>query len=101
MRRAKNPARSLGGTCRAKSSPTTPETLMYRASWALNQRTSYLHQAPRSPDGKERKIMNMKTDLDNSILRMNSPLFWFTLVIPIAIIGLGVNFILDPVGAST
>jgi hypothetical protein len=45
--------------------------------------------------------MNMKTDLDNSILRMNSPLFWFTLVIPIAIIGLGINFILDPVGAST
>jgi hypothetical protein len=45
--------------------------------------------------------MNMKTDLDSSILRMNSPLFWFTLVIPVAIIGLGINFILDPVGAST
>ena len=43
----------------------------------------------------------MKTDLDSSILRMNSPLFWFTLVIPVAIIGLGINFILDPVGAST
>ena len=32
---------------------------------------------------------------------MNSPLFWFTLVIPVAIIGLGINFILNPVGAST
>jgi hypothetical protein len=46
-------------------------------------------------------MMNIKTDFDSSILRMNSPLFWFTLVIPIAIIGLGINFILDPVGAST
>ena len=32
---------------------------------------------------------------------MNSPLFWCTLVIPVAIIGLGVNFILNPVAAST
>jgi hypothetical protein len=32
---------------------------------------------------------------------MNSPLFWCTLVIPVAIIGLGINFILNPVGAST
>jgi hypothetical protein len=45
--------------------------------------------------------MNMKTDLDSSILRKNSPLFWCTLVIPVAIIGLGINFILNPVGAST
>jgi hypothetical protein len=45
--------------------------------------------------------MNMKTDLDSSILRMNLPLFWCTLVIPVAIIGLGINFILNPVGAST
>ena len=28
-------------------------------------------------------------------------LFWCTLVIPIAIIGIGINFILNPVGAST
>jgi hypothetical protein len=49
----------------------------------------------------ERKPMNMGTDLDRSLLRMNSPLFWFTLVIPVAIIGLGINFILNPVGAST
>ena len=45
--------------------------------------------------------MNMNTDVDSSILRMNSPLFWSTLVIPVAIIGLGINFILNPVGAST
>jgi Domain of unknown function (DUF4267) len=44
--------------------------------------------------------MNMKTDLDSSTLRMNAPLFWFTLVVPAAIIGLGINFILNPVGAS-
>jgi hypothetical protein len=34
-------------------------------------------------------------------LRRNSPLFWFTLAIPVAIIGIGINFILNPVGAST
>src|ERR1700688_459052 len=45
--------------------------------------------------------MNMKIDLDGSILRKNSLLFWCTLVIPVAIIGLGINFILNPVGAST
>lgn len=33
-------------------------------------------------------------------LGKNSALFWFTLVIPIGIIGLGINFILNPVGAS-
>ena len=44
--------------------------------------------------------MNMKTDLDSPTLRMNSPLFWFTLLVPLAIVGLGINFILNPVGAS-
>ena len=43
----------------------------------------------------------MQTGPGNSILRMTSPLFCFTLVIPVAIIGLGINFILNPVGAST
>jgi hypothetical protein len=33
-------------------------------------------------------------------LRINSPLFWFTLLVPLAIVGLGLNFILNPVGAS-
>jgi hypothetical protein len=44
--------------------------------------------------------MRIKTDLAVSVLKVNSPLFWFTLVIPLAIIGLGINFILNPVGAS-
>ncbi len=33
-------------------------------------------------------------------LRMKSPLFWFTFLIPAAIIMLGINFLLNPVGAS-
>ena len=41
----------------------------------------------------------MKSDkLD---LRKNTALFWFTLAIPIGIIGIGINFIFNPVGAST
>ncbi|KAH7419593.1 hypothetical protein BKA64DRAFT_21373 [Cadophora sp. MPI-SDFR-AT-0126] len=36
-----------------------------------------------------------------SSLKSNSPLFWVALAIPVAIIGIGVNFILNPVGAST
>ena len=38
---------------------------------------------------------------DGSTLKINSPLFWFTLLIPVAIIVIGVNFILNPIGAST
>ncbi len=45
--------------------------------------------------------MNKNTEIDSSVLKKNSPLFWFTLVIPVAIIGIGINFILNPVGAST
>lgn len=37
---------------------------------------------------------------DTYELRKNSALFWFTLIIPLGIIGLGINFILNPVGAS-
>jgi len=44
--------------------------------------------------------MNKKTDVDSSKFSMNSPLFWFTLAVPLAIVGLGINFILNPVGAS-
>jgi hypothetical protein len=44
--------------------------------------------------------MNTKTASDRSTLKMNSPLFWATLVVPVAIIGFGINFILNPVGAS-
>jgi hypothetical protein len=45
--------------------------------------------------------MNMNTDADSVVLKWNSLLFWCTLVIPVAIIGIGINFILNPVGAST
>ena len=44
---------------------------------------------------------NMKTAFDRSTLRKNSPLFWCTLVVPAAMIVVGINFILNPVGAST
>ncbi len=45
--------------------------------------------------------MNAATGLTSPALRRNSLLFWFTLLIPAAIIGIGINFILNPVGAST
>ena len=45
--------------------------------------------------------MNTTPSLDSSVLRRNSLLFWCALVIPAAIIGIGINFILNPVGAST
>jgi len=38
---------------------------------------------------------------DKLNLRKNTALFWFTLAIPIGIIGIGINFIFNPVGAST
>src|SRR5258705_6827043 len=44
--------------------------------------------------------MNATTGLDSPILRKNSVLFWCTLVVPAAIIAIGINFILNPVGAS-
>jgi hypothetical protein len=37
--------------------------------------------------------MNTKTDFDSSTLRKNSVLFWCTLVIPVPIIGLGINLL--------
>jgi len=50
--------------------------------------------------------MNPTTSLDNSTLarstlRRNSLLFWCALVAPVGIIVIGINFILNPVGAST
>src|SRR5215468_1901556 len=45
--------------------------------------------------------MNMTTEIDTSTLKKNSLLFWCTLLVPIAIIAIGINFILNPVGAST
>ena len=53
--RAKIPARSLGGTCKAQNSLTTSETLMFPTSLALNQRFSYLQQVLRSSDGEKGK----------------------------------------------
>jgi len=47
------------------------------------------------------KELNSNSGVDQRILTKSSPLFWFTLVIPVAIIGLGINFIFNPVGAST
>ena len=41
------------------------------------------------------------SSLDISTLKPNSLLFWLTLLVPAGIIGLGINFILNPVGAST
>ena len=41
----------------------------------------------------------MKSNHDE--LKIRSALFWFAAVIPLAIIGIGINFILNPVGAST
>src|SRR6185503_16933061 len=38
---------------------------------------------------------------DKLNLRKNTALFWFTLAIPIGIIGIGINFIFNPVGASS
>ena len=45
--------------------------------------------------------MQTQMELDRSELSKNSALFWFTLVIPIAIIGVGINFIFNPIGASS
>jgi hypothetical protein len=45
--------------------------------------------------------MNTKAESDASILHKNSPLFWCTFAVPAAIIAIGINFILNPVGAST
>ncbi|MBB3213891.1 hypothetical protein FHW67_003197 [Herbaspirillum sp. Sphag1AN] len=42
----------------------------------------------------------MNAELNRSLLKWNMPLFWFTFLIPAAIIGLGINFIVNPVGAS-
>jgi hypothetical protein len=45
--------------------------------------------------------MNTTTTVEPSMLSRDSLLFWCTLVIPVAIIGIGINFIFNPVGAST
>lgn len=42
----------------------------------------------------------IRTNSNKYELSKKSALFWFTLIIPIGIIGIGFNFILNPVGAS-
>lgn len=42
----------------------------------------------------------MITNTATSTLRKNSPLFWCTLLVPVGIIAVGINFILNPAGAS-
>jgi hypothetical protein len=42
----------------------------------------------------------MNTESNSSVLKWNEPLFWFTFLVPAAIIGLGINFLFNPVGAS-
>jgi uncharacterized membrane protein len=44
--------------------------------------------------------MTTHTHASRTDLTIRTPLFWFTLLIPVAIIGIGINFILNPVGAS-
>lgn len=44
--------------------------------------------------------MTTHTHASHPVLTIRTPLFWFTLLIPVAIIGIGINFILNPVGAS-
>jgi hypothetical protein len=41
-----------------------------------------------------------EAESNSSVLKRNTPLFWFTFLIPAAIIGLGINFLFNPVGAS-
>ncbi len=45
--------------------------------------------------------MNTTANFASSTLKSNSLLFWSTLLIPVGIIAIGINFILNPVGAST
>ncbi|MDR3479658.1 MAG: DUF4267 domain-containing protein [Burkholderiaceae bacterium] len=42
----------------------------------------------------------MNTESNSSVLKWNEPLFWFTFLVPAAIIGLGINFLFNPAGAS-
>jgi hypothetical protein len=42
----------------------------------------------------------MNIESNSSVLKWNEPLFWFTFLVPAAIIGLGINFLFNPVGAS-
>jgi hypothetical protein len=45
-------------------------------------------------------VRRSRVETDKYTLRKNSALFWFTLVIPVGIIAIGINFILNPEAAS-
>jgi hypothetical protein len=72
-----------------------------QAAFLLRKSTILFNKFSAQVTGRKKKQMNTTTSLDSSTLRRNSLLFWCTLVIPVAIIGIGINFILNPVGAST
>src|SRR5476649_571272 len=44
--------------------------------------------------------MNSITNIADVPLKKNSPLFWLTLLVPALIIPLGINFLLNPIGAT-
>lgn len=44
--------------------------------------------------------MTIPNQVHSAPLKINTPLFWWTLLIPLAIIGIGLNFVFNPVGAS-
>jgi hypothetical protein len=44
--------------------------------------------------------MNTQSNLNSSELKRGSLLFWLALLVPVAIIPLGINFFLNPVGAT-
>ncbi len=44
--------------------------------------------------------MNTQSNLHNSELKRGSLLFWLAILVPVAIIPLGINFLLNPVGAT-
>src|SRR5476649_2574446 len=44
--------------------------------------------------------MNSITNIADVPLKKNSPLFWLTLLVPALIIPLGINFLINPIGAS-
>ena len=44
--------------------------------------------------------MTTQSNLHRSELTRSSPLFWLALLVPVAIIPLGINFLLNPVGAT-
>lgn len=44
--------------------------------------------------------MNTQSKLNMSELKRGSLLFWLALLVPVAIIPLGINFLLNPVGAT-